>query len=93
MFAPRFARSIGGPVKWCPRWWDHPEAVLRLARSALAVLGGPAIRRGTFASVKDLINTFIDGWNERCQPFTWTKTADQLLDHSHPGKRTSLTRH
>jgi len=30
MFAPRFARSIGGPVKWCPRWWDHPEAVLRL---------------------------------------------------------------
>ncbi|MEP6463018.1 MAG: DUF4913 domain-containing protein [Frankiaceae bacterium] len=30
MFAPRFARSIGGPVKWCPQWWDHPEAVLRL---------------------------------------------------------------
>src|SRR5438034_4196046 len=41
-----------------------------------------AIRRGTFTSVKVLIaaiETFIDGWNERCQPFAWTKTADELL--------------
>jgi hypothetical protein len=30
-----------------------------------------AIRHGTFTSVKDLIaaiETFIDSWNERCQP-------------------------
>jgi hypothetical protein len=30
---------------------------------------------GTYTSVKDLIaaiETYIDGWNERCQPFTWT---------------------
>jgi hypothetical protein len=43
-----------------------------------------AIRRGTFTSVKDLITaieTFIDGWNERCRPFAWTKTADQLLEN------------
>jgi DDE superfamily endonuclease len=41
-----------------------------------------AIRRGTFTSVPDLIGatrTFIDGVNERCQPFTWTKTAEQIL--------------
>jgi hypothetical protein len=41
-----------------------------------------AIRRGTFASVKDLvaaIRRFIDGWNERCHPFTWTKTAEEIL--------------
>ena len=41
-----------------------------------------AIRRGTFTSVKDLIGaieTFIDGWNERCEPFIWTKTADDIL--------------
>jgi hypothetical protein len=38
------------------------------------------IRRGTFTSVKDLIaaiGNFIDRWNDRCQPFTWTKTADE----------------
>jgi hypothetical protein len=32
--------------------------------------------------VKDLIaaiEAFIDGWNERCQPFVWTKTADEIL--------------
>ena len=53
-------------------------------------------RRGGFSSVKDLIaaiETFIDGWYDRCQPFTWTKTADELLPRSKPGKRTSSTRH
>jgi len=32
--------------------------------------------------VKDLntkIRAFIDGWNDRCHPFVWTKTADQIL--------------
>jgi hypothetical protein len=41
-----------------------------------------AIRRGTFTSVKELIaaiRRFIDGWNDRCQPFTWTKTPDEIL--------------
>ena len=41
-----------------------------------------AIRRGTFTSVKDLIGAieiFIDGWNDRCEPFIWTKTADDIL--------------
>jgi transposase len=41
-----------------------------------------AIRRGVFKSVKDLntkIRAFIDGWNDRSQPFVWTKTAEQIL--------------
>ncbi len=29
-FAPTFARRQGAAMHWCPRWWDHPEAVLRL---------------------------------------------------------------
>jgi hypothetical protein len=35
-----------------------------------------------FRSVKDLIaaiGTFIDAGNDRCQPFAWTKDADELL--------------
>jgi hypothetical protein len=43
-----------------------------------------AIRRGSFDSVKELvaaIRTFIECWNERCHPFIWTKTADQILPH------------
>lgn len=23
--------------------------------------------------------TFVDGWNDRCHPFVWTKTADEFL--------------
>jgi transposase len=41
-----------------------------------------AIRRGTFTSVPDLIGAiraFIDAYNDRCEPFTWTKTAEQIL--------------
>jgi hypothetical protein len=54
--------------------------------------GGPehgAIRRGTFTSVKDLknaIGAFIDAYNDRCQPFTWTKNADNLIAKIKPSK-------
>jgi transposase len=54
-----------------------------------------AIRRGTFASVKELttaIRRFIDGWNVRCHPFVWTKTAEQILPHA-TRKVTSDARH
>ncbi|NHC47157.1 DUF4913 domain-containing protein [Motilibacter aurantiacus] len=29
-FVIAFARTLGGNALWCDRWWDHPEAVLRL---------------------------------------------------------------
>ncbi len=35
-----------------------------------------------FKSVRDLntkIRAFIDGWNDRCHPFVWTKTAGDIL--------------
>ncbi len=58
-----------------------------------------AIRRGTFHSVADLetaIGTYIDGWNERAHPFTWTKSADEIISHAKPStnpKKTYSTRH
>jgi len=56
---------------------------------------GIITRRGTFRGIKDLIGAitrFIDGWNDRCHPYVWTKTADQILTHSRSHK-TSFTRH
>ena len=38
------------------------------------------------------IRRFIDGWNERCEPFTWTKDADTILAKAQRQK-TSDTRH
>jgi len=58
---------------------------LNLVEVFFGIITRQAIRRGTFTSVKDLITAienFIDGWNERCEPFTWTKTAEQILDHA-----------
>jgi hypothetical protein len=55
-----------------------------------------AIRRGTFTGVKELvtaISRFIDGWNERCHPFTWTRTADDILPHATRRQRTSDAGH
>lgn len=68
---------------------------LNLVEVFFGIITRQAIRRGTFPTVKDLVGAirrFIDGWNERCHPFIWTKTADQILPHAtrHP---TSDARH
>ena len=54
---------------------------LNLVEIFFGIITRQAIRRGTFTSVKDVgaIEIFIDGWNERCQPFVWTKPADELI--------------
>ena len=41
-----------------------------------------ALRRGTFRSVKDLIDKikrFVDQYNKNSKPFMWTATADSIL--------------
>src|SRR5712691_6082692 len=68
---------------------------LNLVEVFFGIITRQAIRRGTFASVKELvaaISRFIDGWNERCHPFTWTKTADDVLPHERR-QQTSDARH
>ena len=69
---------------------------LNMVEIFFGIITRQAIRRGSFTSVKDLtaaIRRFIDGWNDRCHPFTWIKTADDILDHCRPRQRTSFTRH
>ena len=69
---------------------------LNLVEVFFSIITRQAIRRGTYSSVDDLIDAiraFIDGWNDRCHPFIWTKTADDILEHCRRGQRTSFTRH
>ena len=69
---------------------------LNLVEVFFSIITTQAIRRGTFASVSDLvaaIRRFIDGWNDRCHPFVWTKSPDEVLSHARPRKRTSDARH
>jgi hypothetical protein len=40
------------------------------------------IRRCSFDSVTELnaaIRAFVDAYNDRCRPFVWTKTAEEIL--------------
>ena len=84
------------------RWLARPEnqritlhftptscSWLNMAEIFFGIITRQAIRRGSFRSVRELtdaIGTFIDAYNDRCQPFTWTKDADQLLAKIKPSK-------
>ena len=68
---------------------------LNLVEVFFGIITRQAIRRGSFDSVPQLvaaIRAFITGWNDRAHPFTWTKTADEILPHA-TRKRDSDARH
>ena len=55
---------------------------LNLVEVCFSLVERQALRRGDFASVTDLttaITRFCAAWNEHCQPFAWTKPADEIL--------------
>jgi len=55
---------------------------LNLVEVWFGIIERQAIHRGSFSSVRDLnakIRAFVNGWNDRCHPFVWTKTAEQIL--------------
>ena len=58
---------------------------LNLVEVFFGIITRQAIRRGSFDNVAQLvkkIRTFIAGWNQRCHPFIWTKTAEEILPHA-----------
>jgi len=58
---------------------------LNLVDVFFGIITRQAIRRGSFDSVKELttaIRSFIAAWNDRCHPFVWTKTPDEILPHT-----------
>jgi hypothetical protein len=68
---------------------------LNMVEIFFGIITRQAIRRGSFDSVRELIDAiraFIDGWNDRCEPFIWTKDADTILAKA-KRKPTSDTRH
>jgi transposase len=62
---------------------------LNMVEIFFGIITRQAIRRGPFRSVKELkqaIGAFIDAYNDRCQPFAWTKDADQIITKIKPSK-------
>jgi len=76
-----------------PRWHIHftptYSSWLNQVERFFGLITDKAIRRDSFTSVKELvrkIDRFVTHYNKRCQPFTWTATADSIL-----GKLARLT--
>jgi hypothetical protein len=68
---------------------------LNLVEVWFGIIERQAIHRGTFRSVRELnakIHAFIDGWNDRCHPFVWTKAPEQILKKANR-QTTSETTH
>ena len=62
---------------------------LNLIERWFGKLTAKAIRRGVFHSVPDLITaieTYLSANNQDPQPFTWTATADQILEKVRRGR-------
>jgi hypothetical protein len=76
-------QGLAGPPSQGPAAL-HPDlcVVAEPGRGLLCDHYPPGPARGDFSSVAELvaaIGRFVDGWNERCQPFRWAKDADQIL--------------
>jgi len=51
-----------------------------------SILSRRAIRRGVFRNLSTLIaaiQRFVDNWNDRCKPFVWVKSSEQILATLH----------
>src|SRR3954467_3202199 len=74
---------------------------LNLVEAFFSIITRPALHRGNFPTVADLIaaiQRFIDAWNDQCRPFTWTKDPDTVIakaiDPRHrKASTTSVTEH
>ena len=62
----------------------HPDLrVLGQPERWFGLLTDKLIRRGVHTSVRALendIREWIAAWNDNPRPFTWTKTAEEILD-------------
>ena len=79
------------------KWLDkHPRFImhftptsaswLNMVERFFSLITDKAIRRGSFTSVKQLvqrIDHFVEAYNTNCQPFKWTATADSILEKLH----------
>ncbi|KWR91451.1 IS630 family transposase [Cupriavidus sp. IDO] len=69
-----------------PRWHMHfiptYSSWLNQVERFFSIITDKAIRRGSFTSVKELvqkIDHFVAHYNQNCKPFNWTATADSIL--------------
>ncbi|MEW6583704.1 MAG: IS630 family transposase [Actinomycetota bacterium] len=69
---------------------------MNMVESWFSILTRQQVRRGSYASIKELvaaIERFVASYNERAQPFVWTKPAPAILAKAVKPNTTSETEH
>jgi hypothetical protein len=71
------SRAGSSRIRVHPHFTPTSASWMNLVEVFFSIITRQAIQRGSFASVGELvaaIRRFVDGWNERSQPFVWSKT-------------------
>lgn len=79
---PQVKRWIARHPRWKVHYTPTYSSWLNQIEIWFNLITQRAIRRGTFRSVKDLverIDHFVQHYNPQAEPFTWTATADSIL--------------
>jgi transposase len=81
-------------TRWRLHFTPTSSSWLNLIEGWFHLLTERRLRRGTFKSVAVLveaIETWAEHWNDNPTPFTWTKTADEIITKARRG-RAALTK-
>jgi transposase len=95
---PEVERWLARPRNRRVRFHFTPTGAswMNMVESWFSILTRQQVRRGSYGSVPELIaaiERFVAGWNDRAQPFVWTKTADEVLAKAVKRETTSGTEH
>ena len=60
----------------------RPRSTMTAPRPPVVTFTAVNIRDAVVEDVR--IRAFIDGWNDRCHPFVWAKTAEDILKEGQP---------
>ena len=80
---PRVVRWLSKHPRFKTHFIPTSSSWLNLVERWFAELTGKAVRRGSFASVPDLIESifeFIEHWNQDGKAFVWTAKAETILE-------------
>jgi len=81
--APVIPAWLARHPRFCPHFTPTGSSWINQVERWFGYLTAPRIRRGVHKSVQALeadIRDWIENWNQNPRPFTWNKTADEILD-------------
>lgn len=83
---PKIQAWLAGRPRWHMHFIPIYSSWLNQVARFFTLVTDKTMHRGSFTSVRQLIQRidhFVDSYDEKCQPFRWTATADSILEKLH----------